>query len=68
MATTREDRKKAAKQALANSALEGLEPNPEFLDLLAQYIAGDISLESALEYTKAKYQQIPDLAPRKMSE
>jgi hypothetical protein len=68
MTTTREDRKKAVKRVLANSALEGLEPSPEFLDLLTQYVAGEISLESALEYTKAKYPQIPDPAPPKMSQ
>lgn len=67
MVTTRQDRKKAVKQALANSALEGLEPDPEFLDLLARYIAGEISLESVLEYTKAQYQCEPDPA-RKISE
>ena len=67
MATTREDRRKAAKQALANAALEGFHPNSEFFDLLARYIAGEISLESALEYTKAQYKQTPD-PPRKMSD
>lgn len=67
MPTTRQDRKKAVKQALANFALEGLKPDPEFLDLLARYVAGEISLETALEYTKAKHQYEPDSA-RKSSE
>ena len=55
MITTRQDREKAVKRALANSALEGLAPDPQFTALLDRYIAGEISLESALEYTKAQY-------------
>lgn len=52
MATTRQDRKKAVKRTLANSD---------------RYIAGEISLGSALEITTAQYQQVPDPA-RKTSE
>lgn len=59
MIITKRDREKAVKRALANSALEGLEPNAQFIFLLGQYIAGEISLENALEYTKAQYQQVP---------
>jgi hypothetical protein len=59
MTTNRQDREKAVKRTLANSALEGLKPNPQFIALLDRYIAGEISLESALEYTKAQYQQVP---------
>jgi len=57
MNTSRQDREDAVKRALANSALEGLAPNPQFTALLDRYIAGEISLESALEYTKARYEQ-----------
>ena len=67
MATTRQDREKAVKRTLANSALEKLKPNPEFTALLGRYIAGQISLESALEITRAQYKQVPDPA-RKTSE
>jgi hypothetical protein len=67
MTANRQDREKAVKRALANSALEGLEPNPQFIALLDRYITGEISLENALEYTKAQYQQVPGSA-RKMSE
>lgn len=56
---SKEDRQKAVKQALANGALEGMKPNPQFTALLDQYIAGEISLDDAIEYTKAQYQQLP---------
>jgi hypothetical protein len=55
MTITRQDREKAVKRTLANSALEGLRPNPQFIALLGRYIAGEISLANALEYTKAQY-------------
>jgi hypothetical protein len=67
MATTRQDGEMAVKRTLANSALEGLKPNPRFIALLDRYIAGEISLESALEITKAQYQKVPNQA-QKMSE
>jgi hypothetical protein len=54
MTTTRQDREKAVKRTLANSALEGLQPNPRLVALLNCYIAGEISLESAIEYTEAQ--------------
>ena len=64
---TKEDREKSVKQALANGALEGMKPNPHFRALLDRYIAGEISLDDAIEDTKAHYQQLSDSA-RKMSE
>lgn len=67
MVTTRQDREKAVKRALANASLEGWQHDSEFIALLDRYIAGEISLESAIEYTKAQYQQATDPA-RKMSE
>lgn len=67
MTPNRQDREKAVKQALANGALEGLKPGPQFKDLLDRYIAGEISLDDAIEYTKAQYQQSLDTT-RKMSE
>lgn len=60
MTPNRQDREKAVKQALANGALEGLKPGPQFKDLLDRYIAGEISLGDAIEYTKNQYQQSPD--------
>lgn len=60
MIPNREDREKAVKQALANGALEGLKPSPQFKDLLDLYIAGEISLAYAIEYTKNQYQQSLD--------
>jgi phage shock protein A len=57
MDTTRQDREKQVKQALANGALEGLKPNPQFRALLDRYVAGEISLDDAIEYTKAQFQQ-----------
>jgi hypothetical protein len=57
MDTTRQDRDKQVKQALANGALEGLKPNPQFRALLDRYVAGEISLDDAIEYTKAQFQQ-----------
>lgn len=55
MDTTRQDREKQVKQALANGALEGLKPNPQFRALLDRYVAGEISLDDAIEYTKAQF-------------
>lgn len=57
MTETREDRKKAVKTALANGALEGMRPSPEFKDLLDRYIAGEISLDDAIVYTKEEFQR-----------
>jgi len=57
MIKTREDREKAVKTALANGALEGMRPSPEFKDLLERYIAGKISLDDAIAYTKAEFQR-----------
>jgi hypothetical protein len=56
---SKKDREKAVKRALANGALEGFKPNPQFKALLDRYIAGEISLHDAIEYTKAQYQQLP---------
>jgi hypothetical protein len=67
MIKAREDREKAVKQGLANGALERLKPGPQFRALLNRYIAGEVSLDDAIEYAKAPYQQSPDPA-RKMSE
>jgi hypothetical protein len=67
MITSRQDREKAVKRTLANSALEGLKPNSQFIALLDRYIAGEISLESALEITRAQYQRALDPG-QKMSE
>ena len=60
MTTTRQDREKRVKRTLANSALEGWQLDSEFIALLDRYIAGEISLESVIEYTKAQYKQVPD--------
>jgi len=60
MASTKPDREKAVQRTLANSALEGLEPSTEFRALLDQYIAGEITLDVALEYTRKKFQQAPN--------
>jgi hypothetical protein len=57
MIKTREDREKSVKAALANGALEGMKPSPEFRALLNRYIAGEISLDDAIEYTKAEFQR-----------
>ena len=59
MSATRQDREKAVKRALANSALEGLKPDSEFTALLNRYIDGEISLDSALEYTRTQYNRHP---------
>jgi hypothetical protein len=67
MIKTREDREKAVKRVLANGALEGLKPGPQFRNLLNRYIAGEISLDDAIEHTEGQHQQSPDPA-RKMSE
>jgi hypothetical protein len=56
MIKTKEDREKSVKKALANGALEGMKPSPEFRALLDRYIAGEISLDDAIEYTKAQFQ------------
>jgi len=55
MDTTRQDREKQVKQALANGALEGMKPNPQFRALLDRYIDGEISLDDAIEYAKAQF-------------
>jgi hypothetical protein len=68
MNPNRQDREKAVKQALANGALEGLKPNPKFKALLDGYIAGEISLGYAIEYTTAQCQQQPDPTQKKISE
>ena len=62
MITTRQDREKALKQALANGALEGLTPTPDHLALLDRYIAGEMSIEEAIDYTKARFQQLQQQA------
>lgn len=55
MDTTRQDREKQVKQTLANGALEGMKPNPQFRALLDRYIDGEISLDDAIEYAKAQF-------------
>jgi hypothetical protein len=67
MTPNRQDREKAVKKALANGALEGLKPSRQFKNLLDLYIAGEISLDDAIEYTKAQHQQSPNTT-RKISE
>jgi len=67
MIISRQDSEKAVKRTLANFALEGLKPNPQFIALLDRYISGEISLESALEITRAQYQRALDPG-QKMSE
>ena len=57
MASTKLEREKAVKRSLANSALEGLKPDPEFIALLDRYIAGEITLDQAIEHTKAQHKQ-----------
>jgi hypothetical protein len=57
MTTTKRDREKAVKQALANGALEGLAPTPQHLALLDRYIAGEMSIEEAIDYNKVRFQQ-----------
>jgi hypothetical protein len=54
MITTSQDREKAVKQALANGALEGLAPTPQFLALLDRYIAGEISIKDAIDYASTR--------------
>jgi hypothetical protein len=54
MIRAREDREKAVKHAVANGALESLKPGPHFRALLNRYIGGEISLDDAIEYTKAQ--------------
>jgi hypothetical protein len=60
MTPNRQDREKSVKQALANSALEGFKLDPKFADLLNRYVAGEISLDDAIEYTMAQYPLSPD--------
>lgn len=57
MASTKQDRERAVKQSLASSALEGLQPDPQFRELLDQYVAGDVTVDQALEKTRAKFRQ-----------
>ena len=59
MDSTREARQRAVKQALANSALSGMQPDQAFRALLDRYIEGDITLEEAIEHVKAQYGQNP---------
>jgi hypothetical protein len=56
MASTEKDREKAVQRTLANSALEGLKPSVEFRALLDKYVAGEITLDAALEDTRKKFQ------------
>lgn len=63
----RQDREKAVKQALANGALEKLNPSPHFTDLLNRYISGEISVNYSIEYVKVQRQQSSNLN-KKMSE
>jgi hypothetical protein len=60
MASTKIDREKAVQRALANSALEGLKPSADFRALLDQYVAGEVTLDVALENTRKKFQQASD--------
>jgi Antitoxin VbhA len=43
---------RAARAAIANARLEGREPSPETFALLDRFIAGEITIEQALEVTK----------------
>ncbi len=57
MASTKQDRQSAVKKALANGALEGSQPDPEFRKLLDQYVDGEVTGEQAIELVKAKFKQ-----------
>lgn len=59
LAFTKQDREKAVKRALANAALEGLQPDEDFSALLDRYIAGTMNVESAIEQIKAQYRPTP---------
>ncbi len=59
LALTKQDREMAVNRALANAALEGLQPDEEFSALLDRYIAGDMTMENAIEQIKAQYRQTP---------
>lgn len=48
-------REEAAKYARATNALEGLRQSPENANQARRYIAGEITVEQALEETKARY-------------
>lgn len=48
--STEQARRKAVDQTLASWAIEGFEPDAEYLALVEQYIVGDVSLEDLLHY------------------
>lgn len=52
-------REEAVKYARATSALEGIRQSPEGAEQGRRYIAGEITVEQAIEETKARYRKEP---------
>ena len=48
--STEQTRRKAVTQTLASWAIEGFEPDAEYLALVDRYIVGEVSLEDLLHY------------------
>ncbi|MFI4941447.1 MAG: antitoxin VbhA family protein [Burkholderiales bacterium] len=52
---TRQQRQDAVRQSLASSAIEGFEPDAEYLALLDRYISGELTIAQVSAVTDAQF-------------
>lgn len=55
MATTNESRQRAVQQTLASWAIEGFEPDAQYLALLDRYVNGEMTLAQVRAQTDAAF-------------
>lgn len=52
---TQQDRQRSVNQTLASWAIEGFEPDPQYLALLDRYIQGELTLAQVRAMTDAQF-------------
>ena len=52
---TQQDRQRSVNQTLASWAIEGFEPDPQYLALLDRYIQGELTLAQVSAMTDAQF-------------
>lgn len=52
---TRQDRQRSVNQTLASWAIEGFEPDPEYLALLERYVQGELTLAQVRAITDVQF-------------
>ena len=52
---TQQDRQRSVNQTLASWAIEGFEPDPQYLALLDRYIQGELTLAQVRAKTDAQF-------------